>query len=87
MTEKYLYRDVIDYVPVDAVKGIDVLSGEMVSSDDFAPPGYRKIPKCKFCSRFSPEGELLGFCEESKNRFMAYPDLIAVTCESYSEKK
>jgi hypothetical protein len=47
------------------------------------------MPKCKNCANFKADGEQMGICEASMNdpKFFAYPDLVAVTCDMYKEKK
>jgi|GEM_PF-551502 len=84
-TNKILYRDAMNYSNIDAIKGIDLLTKEIVMGDDLAPVGYKIKPKCKFCNKFLPDSKngSLGICKASKNDFMAYPDMIAVTCKDY----
>lgn len=84
--EKLSYRDSRNYVAIDAAKGIDLITKQIVMADTPAPEGYPRLPKCKFCKNFTgSKEENLGFCEAAKDRFPAYPDMIAVTCEQYQE--
>jgi hypothetical protein len=82
---KMLYRDVMDYSPIDVIKGIDLVTKEIVMADDPAPEGYRVKPKCKFCKNFLTDDKngYLGTCKASKINFMAYPDMTATTCKDY----
>ena len=84
-TEKILYRDVLNYSPIDVIKGIDLMTKEIVMADDPAPAGYKIKPKCKFCNNFLADDKniSLGTCKASKINFMAYPDMIAITCKDY----
>jgi hypothetical protein len=86
--ENLLYRDTRNYVPIDVIKGIDHLTGLTVMGDKEAPKDYEVMPKCKNCKNFKAEGELMGICESSVSdpKFFAYPDMVAVTCEMYSNK-
>ena len=83
--EKLLYKDTRNYVPVDVIKGIDLVTGLIVMADDPAPDNYEPMPKCKNCSNFIADGEQMGICCSSLNepKFFAYPDMVAVTCEMY----
>ncbi|WP_300155334.1 4-hydroxyphenylacetate decarboxylase small subunit [Solidesulfovibrio sp.] len=81
------YRDTREFVPVDADKGLDRLTGKMVQADANAPAGYTKLPKCKFCKNYQEEATNMGVCAVStmEPKFMAYGDMIAVTCEVYAD--
>ena len=87
--EKLLYRDARNYVPIDVIKGIDQLTGQTVMADKESPKDYEAMPKCKNCNNFKAEGEQMGICESSISdpKFFAYPDMVAVTCEMYIQKK
>ncbi len=80
-----LYRDTRNYVPIDVTKGIDHLTGKIVLADDKAPEGYEEMPKCKNCKNYKSTEEQLGLCMASMNepKFIAYPDMVAVTCKMY----
>lgn len=81
------YRDTREFVPVDADKGLDRLTGKMVQADIDAPAGYTKLPKCKFCKNYGESAQNIGICGASTMdpKFMAYGDMIAVTCEMYAD--
>jgi hypothetical protein len=83
----FAYRDTREFIPVDADKGMDRLTGKMVQADVDAPAGYTKLPKCKFCKNYKEEAANIGTCEASMNdpKFMAYGDMIAVTCGMYAD--
>jgi hypothetical protein len=83
-----LYRDTRNYTPIDVTKGIDQLTGEIVSADKEAPANYEPMPKCGNCRNFKAGGEQMGICDASKSepKFFAYPDMVAVTCEMYLSK-
>jgi len=83
---KLAYRDTREFVPVDADKGLDRLTGKMVSSDADAPAGYTQLPKCKFCKNYAESAANIGTCTACMHepKFMAYGDMIAVTCEMYN---
>lgn len=84
---RLIYRDAVNYAPIDVVKGIDLLTKEIVMADDEAPADYERKAKCKYCKKFtfSDDGNT-GQCQASKNMFIAYPDMFAVTCENYDKK-
>jgi hypothetical protein len=83
-----LYRDTRNYVPIDVIKGIDHLTGKPVMADIEAPDSYEAMPKCNNCHNFKAVDEQMGICEASvmEPKFFAYPDMVAVTCEMYSNK-
>ena len=84
-TDKILYKDVINYSPIDVIKGIDLITKEIVLADDPAPTGYKAKPKCRFCKNFLTDNNKahLGTCKASSINFMAYPDMTATTCKDY----
>jgi len=81
----YTCKDCKYYLPVDAFKGICKISKETISPDKQASPNFQKNKKCKFCTNFSfsENNEFLGKCMKE---FDAYPDMIAVTCETFQWK-
>lgn len=86
LTEKLAYRDTRNYTAIDAVKGISLITHEIVMGDAPAPEGSTKMPKCKFCRHFTASLDAnLGVCQASPHSFFAYHDMIAVTCENYQE--
>jgi len=83
--EMLIYKDTRNYAPIDVTKGMDLLTKQIVMADAQAPEGYEVMPKCKFCKNFKETDTFMGTCEASMNepRFIAYPDMVAVTCEMY----
>ncbi|MDY0362261.1 MAG: 4-hydroxyphenylacetate decarboxylase small subunit [Desulforegulaceae bacterium] len=83
-----IYRDTREFIPVDVAKGIDRLTGKMVEGDALAPKGYAIMPKCKYCKNYTEEKDFIGVCEASEQspKFMAYGDMIAVSCKKFEEK-
>ncbi len=86
--EKGFYRDSRNYAPIDVAKGMDLKTKMIVNADD-VDPNFVKLPKCKHCVHFEADKEKieLGICKMSTStpKFMAYPDMVAVTCEGYKE--
>ncbi len=73
-----------NYAPVDVVKGICHVTKEIVQADDGACPAFDRLPRCAECKRYvSGEAEYVGACSAEPGAPMTYPDLIAVTCESF----
>jgi len=87
---QYRHRDCRQFAPVDVAKGLCHRTKEMVSQDDGACAFFDRIPKCGWCLNFRPDPAQthLGVCEASPHepKFAAYPDMVAVTCESYREQ-
>ncbi|MCX6112857.1 MAG: 4-hydroxyphenylacetate decarboxylase small subunit [Proteobacteria bacterium] len=83
--EKLLYRDTLNFTPIDVIKGVDLITKKIVMANDPAPEGYEVKPKCKFCKNFlhNSDDEYMGTCKVSKNNFMAYSDMTATTCKEY----
>ena len=87
-SENLAYRDTRNYVPIDVIKGIDLVTGEVVMADDQAPSKAERLPRCKFCAKYAPGKEKgLGTCGADMNGFFTYGDLVATTCGMYEEKK
>lgn len=85
--EEKLYRNSLNYIPVDVAKGIDRTTGKRVNADD-ADPNYERMPKCMHCKNFTVnEAKIgLGTCHMGDKTFIAYPDMVAVTCKCYEER-
>jgi hypothetical protein len=68
-------------------KGIDRTTGTRVNGDDI-DPRYERLAKCMYCGNFKLNTEKigLGYCQAEGSPVVAYPDMIAVTCEWYGEK-
>ena len=86
--EEKIYRNSLNFVPVDVAKGIDRTTGKMVNADDI-DPNYERKPKCRYCTHFTlnKENELLGKCTMMGKDYLAYPDMVAITCKGYKERK
>lgn len=88
MQQSYKNLDCRNYAPVDVAKGICHIRKQMVLADDEACEKFEKLPRCKYCVKFTPDNEeYLGTCGASPNQPMTYPDLISVTCEWFSWKE
>lgn len=85
---KLNHRDCRNYAPVDVTKGICHLSKELVQADAEQCSDFTVMPKCKHCTRFVADTKAveMGICDASAHepKFFAYPDMVAVTCESYN---
>lgn len=68
------------YLPVDVFKGSCKLTKEPVVPEDKSCDKFVRIPKCRFCSNYTPETEFLGKCQ---GKVLAYPDMIAVNCSLF----
>lgn len=83
------HRDCRNFAPVDVAKGICHISKNMIEADGACCDNYVRLAKCKYCKRFASDpGKIeLGICEASMNspKFVAYPDMVAITCEFYEE--
>ena len=89
------YKDTRNYAPLDATQGIDLVTGEDVSADDLAPEGYEAMPQCRNCAHYEPKDDLLGVCKTEvlqteidkkiylQDKFFAYAEMAALTCEGY----
>ncbi|HUT86427.1 MAG TPA: 4-hydroxyphenylacetate decarboxylase small subunit [Elusimicrobiales bacterium] len=86
--QKEKCRDCKNYAPVDVVKGICHITKKLIQAEGEICKEYLMIAKCKNCKNYSPDDgkEDIGICKISKNKFMAYGDMISVTCTSYAEK-
>ncbi|HPE86732.1 MAG: 4-hydroxyphenylacetate decarboxylase small subunit [Bacteroidia bacterium] len=85
--EEKIFRNSLNYIPVDVAKGIDRITGKRVNADDL-DPNYERMPKCMHCKNFRLNEEKigLGWCHMKDKDFIAYPDMVAVTCKGYMEK-
>lgn len=84
--EEKTYRNSLNYVPIDVAKGMDRITGERVNADD-TDPRYERMPKCKYCEHFTLNSEKIGLgCCHMGKEFIAYHDMVAITCMGYKEK-
>jgi 4-hydroxyphenylacetate decarboxylase small subunit len=76
--------DCRNYAPVDVVKGICHRTKDMILGDENQCAHYVQLSKCKFCGNFTAATEdFMGTCNAEASKPWTYPDLIAVTCESF----
>ena len=87
MDEIKCYKNSKNYIPIDVAKGIDRMTGVRVNADEI-DPRYERLPKCAYCSNFTLNSEKigLGWCSAETQPWIAYPDMVAVTCEYYGVK-
>lgn len=85
--EKIQHRNCRNYAAVDVVKGICHRTKKVVAADVEGCEHSVVTPKCRGCKNFTADARTveMGVCEASTNqpKFFAYPDMNAVTCESY----
>ena len=79
------HMDCRNFVAIDVAKGVCHRTKDVVLADGESCEHFLAIPKCRLCGHFAPTGEHLGACHAVAHRPMAYPDLIAVTCEMFCE--
>ena len=90
---QFNHRDCRNYAPVDVVKGICHISNRMVAADEAVCSCFEKMRKCRDCSQYTPDLKIaeIGVClllaSGRRESFMAYADLSAVTCTSFTERK
>jgi 4-hydroxyphenylacetate decarboxylase small subunit len=80
----FRHCDCRNYAPVDVVKGICHRTKDLILGDDNQCQEFVQLSKCKFCSNFtSSTEEYMGTCNAETTKPWTYPDLIAVTCDSF----
>lgn len=86
---KYCHRDCWNFAAIDVAKGLCHVTKQQVTADDPTCSTFNRIAKCRWCNNFKTEGDTMetGLCMASLNepKFPAYPDMVAVTCENFSE--
>jgi 4-hydroxyphenylacetate decarboxylase small subunit len=76
--------DCRNYAPVDVVKGICHRTKDLIAGDDHQCEHFVQLPKCKVCANFThAKEEHMGVCNADEAKPWTYPDLIAVTCDSF----
>jgi 4-hydroxyphenylacetate decarboxylase small subunit len=81
---KISHKDCYNYAPVDVAKGLCHRTKELVAADEPSCELSERAPRCKFCVHFTLGAEpYLGTCGALSSNQMTYPDLSAVTCESF----
>ena len=81
---KKSHIDCKHFLPIDVFKGMCKRDKTDILADDSACEKFDQIEKCKGCSSFSSSENGLGKC---KNKFDAYADMLAKTCEDFSWTK
>jgi 4-hydroxyphenylacetate decarboxylase small subunit len=84
MNDALKHMDCRNFAAVDAAKGICHRTKELLAGDGEHCEHCVPIPKCKFCVHFTLTEQYLGACNAVAARPMAYPDLIAVTCDLFA---
>jgi hypothetical protein len=67
----------------DVFKGICKRDKSVINADDASCDKFEKAQKCKHCSNFSSTHDELGLC---MNKYDAYPEMYATTCNDYQSK-
>jgi 4-hydroxyphenylacetate decarboxylase small subunit len=70
------------YLNTDVFKGICKRDKKIINADDEGCEKFEKAQKCKYCTNFSSTGPELGLC---MNKFDAYPEMIAFTCNDFKQ--
>jgi 4-hydroxyphenylacetate decarboxylase small subunit len=82
------HLDCRNYAPVDVLKGVCHRTKDLILGDDTCCEQFERTAKCKFCSRFEAGTEpYLGTCSATAGRPLAYPDMVAVTCEWFEARE
>jgi len=68
------------YLNIDVFKGICKRDKNFINADDPACEEYKNGQKCKHCSNFSLTHADMGTC---MNKYVAYPEMNAVTCNGF----
>jgi 4-hydroxyphenylacetate decarboxylase small subunit len=81
------HMDCRNFAPLDVVKGLCHLSKEKVIADQPSCEHFDRLPKCRHCAKFADSGEQhLGTCTAEETAAMAYPEMVATTCEWFGWK-
>jgi hypothetical protein len=70
------------YLNTDVFKGICKRDKASINADDEACEKFENAQKCKHCSNFSLKETDLGTC---MNKYEAYPEMYATTCNDFSK--
>lgn len=81
------HRDCRNFAPVDVAKGVCHRTKLGVAADGARCEQFVRLAKCRHCRNYLPDAGTagVGVCAVSKNQFLAYADMTAVTCEQYTE--
>ncbi len=78
------HRDCRNLAPVDVAKGVCHRTKDLVLVDTVACEHFEQVPRCGVCAAFASSTDpFLGTCTAVPSRPMAYPDLLAITCEHF----
>ena len=84
MTCERTHRECRNLAPVDVAKGICHRTKTLVLVDTEGCEHFEQVPRCKVCASFEAGADpFLGTCGAVRTRPMAFPDLLAVTCEHF----
>ena len=83
-TSECRHRECRNLAVVDVAKGVCHRTKLLVLADAPACECIEPMPRCNVCGWFEQGPDpLLGACTAVVSRPLAYPDLIAVTCQHY----
>jgi hypothetical protein len=86
-TSERRHRECRNLAVVDVAKGVCHRTKQLVLADEMACECLEPMPRCHGCGWFErAQDPYLGICTAVASRPMAYPDLIAVTCEHYTPR-
>jgi hypothetical protein len=68
------------YLASDVFKGICKIDKNKINADDASCEKFENAQKCKHCKNFSSTDSDMGTCMQ---KFDAYPEMLAVTCNDY----
>jgi len=71
------------YMNTDVFKGICKRDKNIINADDESCNHFENAQKCKHCSNFKSTQADLGMC---MNKYDAYPEMLAVTCNDYKPR-
>ncbi len=87
MENNLKHMDCRNYAAIDVAKGICHRTKDLVPADANGCEYFAAMKKCKFCDHFVAGDRYLGVCRAAAGHPMTYPDLIAVTCESFNVRE
>jgi len=84
MSKNQRHCDCRNYAPVDVMKGICHRTKDLILGDEDQCLHFVQLPKCRVCANYTAaQEEYMGTCNADPAKPWTYPDLIAVTCESF----
>ena len=81
---KSIHIECEEYVPIDVFKGLCTLKKSTVMADEPGCGDFAQAKKCRLCKNYATKEEHLGTC---KGKHVAYPDMLAKTCEDFASKQ